>query len=227
MAGRNRMGEHESDIKEEIYNVAVKPPEKQRLSAPKTLDHLQQKFPGRVNFSVDTVRRLINDLKGMHDTPIWRLLRSAFEWHQMEEYRLPWEASQFLLEMQTWCEETYSNHSFTVHEAQWCWRVHLAAPDFDTQKTWMMAQRFIRREVGAMLWGEPLDMKELETYLRYGSWRSEEHHDRYHKAVQEGRVRPLPEESVSFGGDIQVIDGVQNLFYYAIIPHSYTLPSEK
>jgi hypothetical protein len=188
MAGRNRLQETETNIKEEIFKVAVKPPEKQRLSAPKTLDHLQQNFPGRVDFSVDTVRRLINDLKKRHDAPAQRHLAAGFEWHRMEEYRLPWEASQFLLEMQAWCEETYVPHAFTVHEAQWCWRVRLAAPDLGFEDTWKQAQDFVYEERHHDLLGEPLDVADLQAYLAHGEWRSEDHRNRYRRAVKEGRI---------------------------------------
>ena len=213
MAGRNRLQETERDILNEIYEVAVKPPERDRLSAPRTLARLQQKFPGRVDhWAKDRVSRLIADLKKRYyDTPRLQTLNSAFKWHRLADYDLPWEASQFLLEMQTWFEEWYSEWSretragseegypdpvFTVHEAQWSWRIHLAAPDLDLFKNWTIAHRFMIHELRATLRVEPPDMEALEGYLRYGEWRSEDHRNRYHKAIQEGRVRPLPEEKV-------------------------------
>src|SRR5918996_4513578 len=136
MAGRNRLQETDTDIKEEIYNVAVKPPERERLSAPKTLKRLQEKFPGRVDgWAHDKVRRLIEDLKKMHDEPAQRHLAAAFDWHRLEEYGLPWESSNFLLKM--WAEINEGDPGFdsgdswrytgrtgglTVREAKWAWR---------------------------------------------------------------------------------------------------------
>jgi hypothetical protein len=212
-----------------VRRIAYSPgTDKVVLGARRTLAHLRGKFGDRVDgWAEDRVGRLISELRRRHDTPMQWHLNSTFEWHRMEEYRLPWEAGQFLLEMQAWCEEKYPKHAFTVREAQWCWRVHLAAPDLNIYETWLIAQKFIRREVSSILWGEPLDMEGLEAYLRYGGWRSKEHRDRYHKAIQEGRARPLADESVSFGGDVEVIDGVKTLQYYAILPKSYLSPSEQ
>jgi hypothetical protein len=212
MARRNRMRETDLDIKEEIYRVAVTPPEHERLSAPKTLEHLKGKFPGRINMSEDSVLRRINDLKQRHNTPAARLLDSIFEWHYMEEYGLPLEAGQFLVDMQTWCTESAGGPIiFTVRAAKWCWRIHLTAPELAPTDLWLLAQKYIRRELNTEILGQPLDMRDLDEYLGYRPWTSEEHRNRYKKAVQEGRVSPPKSEPVNFSRRAEVIDGLKTL----------------
>ena len=119
-----------------------------------------------------------------------------FEWHRMAEYSLPWEASHYLLEMWAKVNEgeagftlgSIYNERLTVRQAKWCWRVHLSAPDLEFKDTWLKAQDFVYEERHHDSLGKPFDTLDLQADLAYGEWRSEDHRNRYHKAINEGRI---------------------------------------
>lgn len=132
-------------------------------------------------------------------------LDSPFEWHRMEEYGLPWEASAFLLEMLFAARESRLNHLLpepTVRQARWWWRVHLAAPEIrDPDDLILLAQRFVSREIAHDILGSPLDLGDLQALLAYKRWRNDARRERYLAATTEGRIpalRPNHEQSVTW-----------------------------
>jgi hypothetical protein len=98
MQRRNRIRETATDILLEVKKVAVDPPEGGRKGPTETYQHLcsLKEFKGREDEigSEKRVGRLINDLLEKV-TP----KDSPFEWHRMEEFGLPWEASGFIMQM--------------------------------------------------------------------------------------------------------------------------------
>ena len=129
-------------------------------------------------------------------------LDSPFEWHRLEEYGLPWEASAYLLEMWAFVQENeiYEARGFTIppptiRQVRWWWRVHLAVPELDMADVWVLAQRFAFRELAHEVLGQPSGMADLEAHLAYKPWEgwpdSTEKLERYHRAIEEGRIPPL------------------------------------
>ena len=111
---------------------------------------------------------------------------SPFRWHQMESYDLPWEASGFLLTLATLFRDIQKDFPsdwpkmpFTLRQARWSWRVHLAASDLSPNRVIDVAQMFVQREIASTVLGSPEDMDELDAYLEYAPWRGEKEYDEY------------------------------------------------
>ena len=96
-----------------------------------------------------------------------------FEWHRLEEYGLPWEASGYLIEMWAWYKEFWTSVATTlnrpepppptVRQARWWWRVHLAVPEMEVQmNVYCWAEAFGRRELLHGVLGLPLYVNDLE-----------------------------------------------------------------
>jgi hypothetical protein len=136
-----------------------------------------------------TVYRAIRSMPGSSED-------APFEWSRLQEYGLPWESTHYLLQM--WvrvneAEEGFNleapyNGGLTVRQAKWCWRVHLAAPDLEFKDTWQLATDFVYEERHRDYLGKPFDADDLWQYLAYEEWRSEEHRQRYLKAIKERRI---------------------------------------
>jgi hypothetical protein len=129
---------------------------------------------------------------------------APFVWHHLEKYQLPWEASEFLLQMWRFAITgglapiSRNWPTPTVRQMRWFWRVHLAAPGLKSEEAiWFLAQRFVQRELRIDLLGQPLGMEDLTAFLAFTPWASPEHKDSYKQAVSEGRIPALQKETQS------------------------------
>ena len=136
--------------------------------------------------------------------------RAFYQWHLLDKYGLPWEASPFLLEM-CWVmqhiglhadetsEKTYEHvnvepiHLPTVREVLWWWRIHLAAPELGVEigtanQFRSIAMEFIKRELLHEILGQPLEMADLEAWLVWKPWLDEVRDAEYHQAVSRGMI---------------------------------------
>lgn len=135
-------------------------------------------------------------------------LDAPFEWSRMEEYGLPWDASDYLLKM--WAavkkpkvaivgEQTLvvqpNNLNLspqpTVRQVRWWWRVHKAAPELSETEVIRMAYGFETRELGHEVLGIRMQMDDLEAYLAFKPWTSKESNLSYSQAIKEGRIPEL------------------------------------
>jgi hypothetical protein len=155
MQRRNRIRETATDILLEVKKVAVNPPKGERKGPKETYHYLRslKRFKGREREigSDKRVARLINDLLEKHSPK-----DSPFEWHRMEEWGIPWQASDFILQMLNeeyekkkgiiesresalesewwakyqpgWWPEIH-DYTATFRQVIWWWRVHQAAPE--------------------------------------------------------------------------------------------------
>ena len=123
-------------------------------------------------------------------------LDDRFEWHRMDEYGLPWDASSFLMTMWSWARESgpfaYKNEDFhfpfpSVREVKWWWRIHLVEASLTHKWVWTITQWFVARELLHDLLGKPIEMEDLEAYLAYKPW-NKENLAVYRDAVSHGRV---------------------------------------
>ena len=177
---------------------------------------LEEEFNNPV--SERTVATWIKEFKSLSPEKVD--LDAPYEWHRMDRYGLPWEASGYLIKMLYINEMRRSSDraaairnrevnptatviitpQLTFREALWCWRVHLALPDVGTvvgvqDDVWFLAKQFASREIFADVLAEPLYMADLESLLVYKPWldfhREEVRHQAYHRAVEEGAIPPL------------------------------------
>ena len=124
---------------------------------------------------------------------------SAFQWHQLEEIGIPWEASDWILSAWVRAKDGRGIPQFTptARQVKWWYRVHRAIPDLDDRKVAFIAQRFVAREVAHVVLGEPLYLDDLTAWVSYRGWDSFDHvgslsgHDRYLQAVEENRIPEL------------------------------------
>lgn len=142
------------------------------------------------------------------------LLDSPFEWHLMDQYGLPWEATscltEFLFMVEKWrvidgAQKAVSPRliiapPFTVREAIWFWRLHQSAPEIEaTTGNWLdvmiLASQFVRRDMAADVLRQPRYMADLEALLLYKPYLDfggqEVRHQAYHSAVDEGVIPTL------------------------------------
>ena len=164
-------------------------------------------------------RLIANWVREFKQQDEWQtLLDSPFQWHRMQEYGLPWEASRIVVDLLDMVEEhraqvqafhrdsgrkllfALGSRRPTARQIRWCWRVHQAAPEIGTEvghrsDLWFLAMRFSDRELCRDVLGLPLSMGDLETLLVYRPWLGwpddNTRHQRYHDAVDGGLIPPM------------------------------------
>ncbi len=87
------------------------------------------------------------------------------------------------------------NH-ITIEEAKWVIRIRLAAPDLDPWDVWLIARTYMRRQQ------QEKSATDLDHFLSFAPWRSEESSQRYRNAFGQGWVPrpPVLLESLVRGG---------------------------
>jgi len=159
-----------------------------------------------------TVARYVKKYDELPDSV--RQLDRPFEWHRLEEYGLPWEAGEWLLDLwfvaqESWLGTVPPEDPFlsvlTVRRVLWWWRLHLAAPEVERLGSAiardvgkidliLLAEQFVTRELAHHVLGEELYLADLEALIAYKPW-VEERLETYRQAVKERRV---PETRVRF-----------------------------
>lgn len=160
-------------------------------------DTLSQEAEDGRQFDRATIYRACRAMPRSH-------LDEPFQWHRLEEYGLPWEASSYLLTM--WrdgqegkllpTKKRYVMPPPSVREVRWWWRIHLADPDTDMRGVWATAQQFVARELLHALLDKTVDMSDLMAYLAYRPWTDGEHLSTYLRAVKEGRIPAVKQFSM-------------------------------
>lgn len=74
----------------------------------------------------------------------------------------------------------------TIEEAKWIIRVRLAAPDLDPWHAWLFSRAYTRRQQQGQ------SAADLDHFLSFAPWRSDEAAQRYRHAVRQGWVAPPP-----------------------------------
>ena len=122
-------------------------------------------------------------------------LDEFFEWHRLDEYGLPWEASAYVLELWRYALESgvYPLKDTdvalpSVRQVRWWLRVHQADPDLDMSGVLHLAGAFGMRELYHDLLEMPLELVDLGALLAYKPWRDDEHRQTYLKAIKEQRI---------------------------------------
>ena len=131
-------------------------------------------------------------------------LDRPFEWHRMEEYGLPWEASAFVLGMwvyvrelvvEEWVGDRWALARLgvkpTVRDVRWWWRIHLADPDKDSFNVMTTAREFADTERLAQIrpGGTGNPFADIEARLAYLS--IPDNQDVYQQAVDDKRIPDL------------------------------------
>ena len=170
-------------------------------------------------------RLIASWVKEFNNRDEWQtLLESPFQWHKLEEFGLPWEASSFLLEMwvfvlkrQSLVERAVGTQARigtgppigvppmpapTVREARWWWRVHLAAPDLSNAKVWNLGNTFSLCEMAHHVLGRPSELGDLEAYLAYRPWTSDQAQKEYQRAIEAGHIPGLRTDVIDIASAI-------------------------
>ena len=125
----------------------------------------------------------------------WRLIEDR----QNELVDLSWDASPFVLGAWAWYLETPSIEDpkppLSFRQVVWWWRVHLAAPDVNVEDAYWLAQRYVVREQARIYLSDTGGTEDLDTQLAYRPWSDRGLHGMYHRAVREGRIKPINIES--------------------------------
>lgn len=153
---------------------------------------LEKEFKDPV--SERTVATWIKGFKTLREETV--SLDSPFQWHLMEKYGLPWEASAYLLQMWAYyvvrsLDNPKPEPPPTTRQVSWWWRVHQAAPDIDQQDVWWIAQEFVVREVAHEVLAQPLEMADVEAWLAVKPWSGEDQRSTYLSTVEIGLIPPL------------------------------------
>lgn len=143
------------------------------------------------------VRRWIEHYKGL-DKSILNL-DEPFEWHRLDEYGLPWEASYELLEVWAFYQRLRALLATplpTVRRAIWWWRIIKAMPGVgDMHDILSVAGAFVEREIRHQVLAETLDLTDLEACLAFSPWEGWPDDptcaNRYQKAIFDGVIPDL------------------------------------
>lgn len=147
--------------------------------------------------SLRTVKNWTREFRGRNIE-----LDGPFEWHRIEAYQrlgynIPWQSSAYILEKWAYFQEELLGYQepspLSIRQVKWWLRVHLAAPDIGTEDTFWLAQRFVMREQLHDVLGLEIKMDDLEGHLAYAPWRDDWSRMRYLRAVEEGRIRAVPD----------------------------------
>jgi len=153
--------------------------------------------------SLRTVKNWIRQFKDIVEAD--KSLDVPFEWHRLEEYVLPWEASPYLLKMWAFVQEGgVIMPRPTFRQVRWWWRVHLAAPEMNKFNVCHLAQRFVHRELASLVLGVTLELADLEAYLAYRPWASDSKRHAYFLAVERKRIAPLKDREQMIGDAIAI-----------------------
>ena len=82
-----------------------------------------------------------------------------------------------------------------MRQARWWWRVHLAAPNLQTDEVWYLAQRFSNRELEHDLLNKSFHIADLETHLAYRPWESPEKLSIYRQAIERQAISEIQVKS--------------------------------
>ena len=186
-----------------------------------TLNKLREEFERPV--STRTVATWVKEFKvQVEETGL--NLDAPFEWHRLEEYGLPWEASDYLLEI-LWLHQngkivrspSAPAPTPSVRQVRWWWRIHKAVPTIGKRDTWFLALRFMLRELAHDVLNLPLDVADLEAHLAYKPW-DEDRREIYNKAVEDGRIPGLKDfhDVINEARQIRDISDSQGILWWAV-----------
>ncbi|MDA0735349.1 MAG: hypothetical protein O3A93_11645 [Chloroflexi bacterium] len=180
------------------------------------LQKLRQEFGDDNSVSSRTIATWVRNFKLKTNT-----LDVPFEWHRMDEYAIPWEAGEYLLELWRRFKESQISENIqpTVRQVRWWWRVHNTNEHLEPVALFEISQRFVARELAHHVLGEPQDMTDLEGWLAYRGWEMGARSNptggqRFNWAVENGIVpplRPLEQERAAAYGVAEVTGNIDDL----------------
>jgi hypothetical protein len=171
---------------------------KKRVNCAEILRQLQSKYVGRAGDipGIRTIERYYQNYWKNNPEP--DPMDEPFQWHKLEQYGIPWEASGYLLTLWhgIWngdLERLFSTEEakrITAREVLWWWRVHLTAPDISPAHTLMWAGRFVNNEIYHLVTDTEPDFEGFYQALAYRSSEGEEQAEAHQRAVEERRIKP-------------------------------------
>ena len=212
MATRKRNRDIDQDVEKYVADlVAPNWETKRNLAAFVRTELLKvERFKGRIP-GVRALQRLVHGMKVKLDgsSEYVQALDRPFEWHRLEEYELPWEASWYLLRMAHSIQEYEAaldkamNIGFqeppprrpTGRQVKWWWRVHQAVSAVEGAylNVYIWAEEYVRYELYRDILGREIDVSGVDAYLTYQPWVGEDRLVEYLAAIREGRIPALPD----------------------------------
>jgi len=166
---------------------------------------------------IATVNRWIKHFKSMPEATEW--LDGPYKWQQLDEYGIPWEASEVLFGVWEWIVELQgtikqandrmrsTGHEWkylsadlltpTARQARWWWRVHCANPTLEPEEIWRFGFECALREERKDLFGGDLDLSDVEGAARVSAWDAG-HQKAYQQHVREGMIPPMKTTSTTW-----------------------------
>ena len=171
-------------------------------------------------------------------------LDRPFDWLAMESAGVPWAAGPYILSV--WREakiaRRQANDKFvgidffpqpSVREGRWWWRVHLALPDISNEDVYEIAGAFAAREIAHDLLDKPLNTADLQAWVAWKPYESEEAKQSYNDEIKAGTIpepvrNPLlpTENSGGVFTDKHRIIFAARSYDWPWLDHPHMLPSE-
>jgi len=177
------------------------------LSLDKIQERIGQEHAYNPELPPAPARRTIAKYLKMFDAiPFDRNLDRPFELNELDTYGLPWEAGEYVLGM--W-RNTHSPWSGfinvvtgmplpkpTARQVRWWWRIHRAVPVFGETDVWFLSELFVVREFVKDVLEEDVAFDDLEAFLAFGPWESEEALDKYNSAIANKHISAIDRQQL-------------------------------
>ena len=150
-----------------------------------------------------TVRRYLDEFKKLSTRE--RLLHAPFEWCRLDDYRLPWESSEFLNNfVRRWKSGQLFFHLPAWHQVItpparhviWAWRVHCALPELDVRDVWFFSFLYSVRQLVNNVYHVDTDMRDLDLAVQLRPWESTEQAAVYRRELGQEPINPSTTEII-------------------------------
>ena len=150
-----------------------------------------------------TVRRYLDEFKKLSDRE--RLLHAPFEWCRLDEYRLPWESSQYLNEfVRRWKSGEMFFYLPAWHQVItpparhviWAWRVHCALPKLDVRDVWFFSFLYSLRQLVGNVYQREISNRELDLAVMMRPWENDQAAALYRRELGQEPTNPSTAEVI-------------------------------
>lgn len=150
-----------------------------------------------------TVRRYLDEFKKLSDEE--QLLHAPFAWFRLDEYRLPWESSQYLNEfVRRWKSGEMFFYLPAWHQVItpparhviWAWRVHCALPELDVRDVWFFSFLYSLRQLVGNVYQREISNRELDLAVMMRPWEGDQAAALYRRELGQEPTNPSTAEVI-------------------------------